>query len=71
VQKSEAGKVVKAGKTGGKLGMLVTLGQRRTEELRLALVEQVAQNANRKARLEELEEIMTTFKEEYNPNFND
>lgn len=71
VQRSEAGKVVKAGKSGGKLGVLVTLAKARTEELRQALVAEVAQNADRKIRLEELEEIMTTFKTEYNPNFND
>lgn len=70
-KRSEEGKVVTSGKTGGRLGQLVELGKRRTEELRFALASQIAQNADRKARLEELEEIMATFKKEYNPNFND
>jgi protein kinase C substrate 80K-H len=71
IRRSEVGKVTQAGKIGGKLGILIETAKRRTKELRGALVMEVAQNRISKARLEKLEAIMTTFKEEYNPNFND
>jgi protein kinase C substrate 80K-H len=71
IRRNEAGKVVKAGKTSGKLGILIAMAQRRTQELRSALLVELAQKSINKARLEKLEAIMTTFKEEYNPNFND
>jgi protein kinase C substrate 80K-H len=71
IRRSEVGKVTKAGKTGGNLGILIETAKRRTKELRSALVMEVARNGINKARLEKLEAIMTTFKEEYNPNFND
>ncbi|CAK3819034.1 related to alpha glucosidase II beta subunit [Lecanosticta acicola] len=72
VRKSEAGKVVKSsGGTGGKIGQLVDLGSRRTEELRSKLKDVRFKLTDSQSRLKQLESIMSTFHEEYNPNFND
>jgi protein kinase C substrate 80K-H len=71
-KKKETGKLVQpAGSKGGKLGVLVGLAQKRTEELRSSLIATRAELSAGRSRLQNLEAIMTTFKEEYNPNFND
>lgn len=71
-QRREAGKIVKpAGSKGGKLSVLVGIAQKRMSELRNSLVTTRSELHVKKSRLEQLEAIMSTFKEEYNPNFND
>ncbi|EGP89620.1 uncharacterized protein MYCGRDRAFT_69270 [Zymoseptoria tritici IPO323] len=71
-KRKETGKVVQpAGSKGGKLGVLVGLAQKRTEELRTSLLATREELNSGRSRLQQLEGIMTTFKEEYNPNFND
>ena len=70
-ERQERGKVVKKPGSGGKLSMLIHLVKDRIEELREALVEVRSQRDMSKARIAELEGILTTFKTEYNPNFND
>jgi protein kinase C substrate 80K-H len=50
---------------------LVGLARQRTEELRDHLVRVRQERDTSKDRVKELEAILTTFKEEYNPNFND
>ena len=70
-ERQERGKVVKRPGSGGKLSMLIQLAKDRIEELREALIEVRSQRDMGKARIAELEGILTTFKEEYNPNFND
>ncbi|KAL2056746.1 hypothetical protein ABVK25_003141 [Lepraria finkii] len=70
-ERQERGRVVKKRGAGGKLSMLVQLAKDRIEELRESLVEVRNQRDTGKARIAELEAILTTFKEEYNPNFND
>lgn len=70
-ERQERGRVVKKPGAGGKLSMLVQLAKDRIEELRESLVEVRNQRDTGKARIAELEAILTTFKEEYNPNFND
>ena len=70
-ERQERGKVVKRPGSGGKLSMLAQLARDRIEELREALIEVRSQREMSKARVAELEGILTTFKEEYNPNFND
>lgn len=71
-QRKEAGKVVKpAGSKGGKLSVLVGIAQNRMSELRNSLVTTRSELNVKKSKLEQLEAIMKTFKEEYNPNFND
>ena len=71
VEREERGRVVKKPKEGGKLGVLVQLAKDRIGDLRAALVEVRLQRDVAKARVFELEELLTKFKEEYNPNFND
>ena len=70
-ERRERGKVVKKPGSGGRLSMLTQLAKDRIEELREALVEVRSQRDTSRARVAELEGILTTFKEEYNPNFND
>lgn len=73
VQRKEAGKVVSSGggSTGGKLGQLVEIGRRRTDELRTQLTSVRSDLLTSRTRLEKLEEVLSKFHEEYNPNFND
>ncbi|KAI4849422.1 hypothetical protein E4T44_03356 [Aureobasidium sp. EXF-8845] len=72
VERREKGKIVKSqGAKQGKMGVLVGLARQRTEELRDHLVRVRQERDTSKDRVKELEAILTTFKEEYNPNFND
>ena len=70
-ERQERGKLVKKPKEGGKLGSLVQLAKDRMVELREALIEVRSERDLGRSRVEELEGILKTFKEEYNPNFND
>ncbi|KAI4162865.1 MAG: hypothetical protein LQ342_003582 [Letrouitia transgressa] len=71
-ERQERGKVVKSpGKERNKVGVLAQLTKDRIEELRTSLMQTREQRDNAKARVEDLEGILATFKEEYNPNFND
>ncbi len=71
-ERQERGKVVKKPGVGGsKLSMLAQLAKDRIEELRETLVEVRGQRDTGKSRIAELEGILSLFKEEYNPNFND
>ncbi|KAK5128553.1 hypothetical protein LTR85_003224 [Meristemomyces frigidus] len=73
VERKEKGKVVRGNvpKKAGKLGVLVGLAKQRTEELRETLERVRGERDSSTSRLQELEGILSTFKEEYNPNFND
>jgi protein kinase C substrate 80K-H len=71
VERSEKGKVVRPEGTGGKLGVLLGLAKKRVQELRDTLDKVLDQRDDLKDRVDELEEILRKFKEEYNPNFND
>lgn len=71
VERSERGKVVKSPGKGNKVTVLAGLAKRRIEELREFLVDLRVQRDGARERIKELETILTTFKEEYNPNFND
>ena len=70
-ERREQAKVVHAPKEGGKIGVLMGLAKQRTEELRSTLEDVRARRDDYRNRLNQLEGIMATFKEEYNPNFND
>ncbi|KAI0021737.1 glucosidase II beta subunit-like protein-domain-containing protein [Xylariomycetidae sp. FL0641] len=70
VERSERGKVVKTEGTG-KLGVLAGLAKTRINELRDALSQVLGERHQLQDRLAELEGILSAFKEEYNPNFND
>ncbi|KAK6436809.1 hypothetical protein LTR95_006999 [Oleoguttula sp. CCFEE 5521] len=73
VERREKGRVVKGSVSSkaGKLGLLVGLAKQRTNELRESLIRVRNERDANKGRLQDLEKLLTTFKEEYNPNFND
>lgn len=70
VQKQEQSKVVR-GKKNGKVNVLAEVAKGRVGELRDALVEVRQERDESRSLVKELEEILTKFKDEYNPNFND
>ncbi|KAF6798818.1 glucosidase 2 subunit beta precursor [Colletotrichum sojae] len=70
-ERAERGKVVQGEGSGGKLGNLVSLAKGRIQELRETLEDVVAQRDELRNKVTELEGILSRFKEEYNPNFND
>ena len=70
-EKQERAKVIKGPGKATKVNVLAGLAKDRIEELRESLIEVRKQRETAKARLVELETILATFKEEYNPNFND
>ncbi|KAF9886021.1 hypothetical protein FE257_012077 [Aspergillus nanangensis] len=70
IEKQERSKVVK-GKKAGKVNVLAQVAKGRVEELRNALEEVRHERDEVRSRVMELEAILSTFKVEYNPNFND
>jgi protein kinase C substrate 80K-H len=72
-EKKEKYRVVRPGGAagGGKLGVLLGLAKGRVDELRNTLVRTITQRDAMVERVHELESILSTFKEEHNPNFND
>lgn len=71
VERRERGKIVQSAGKGSKVTVLAGLAKGRIEELRAALIDiRLQRDAGRK-RIRELEALLTTFKAEYNPNFND
>ncbi|RYC84715.1 hypothetical protein BFJ63_vAg12381 [Fusarium oxysporum f. sp. narcissi] len=70
-EQQDKGKVVREGPGSGKLGVLVGLAKTRVNELRDTLDKVVTQRDALKERVGELEELLTKFKTDYNPNFND
>jgi protein kinase C substrate 80K-H len=71
-EKREKLKVVKGGSgKAGRAGVLAGLAKARVDELRSNLVEVRKQRDVLDGRLTELEETLSTLKQEYNPNFND
>ncbi|KAF4547097.1 Glucosidase II beta subunit-like protein 1 [Elsinoe fawcettii] len=70
-EKRERNRMAKSGGKAGEVSILINQAKQRTQELRDNLVRVREQRDVVKTRLEELEQLLTTFKEEYNPNFND
>ncbi|KAE8357313.1 glucosidase II beta subunit-like protein-domain-containing protein [Aspergillus caelatus] len=70
IEKQERSKVV-TGKKAGKVNVLAQVAKGRVEELRTALAEVRKERDETRSRVKELEEILSKFKVEYNPNFND
>ncbi|OTA96259.1 hypothetical protein M434DRAFT_393106 [Hypoxylon sp. CO27-5] len=70
VERQERFKVVK-NEGPGKLGVLAGLAKTRVNELRDTLSKVMGERNQLMAKVQELEGILTEFKEEYNPNFND
>ncbi|KAL2882577.1 hypothetical protein SGCOL_001779 [Colletotrichum sp. CLE4] len=71
IERSEKGKIVKGEGSGGKLGTLLNLAKTRVTELRETLEDVVAHRDELQSKVKELEGILSRFKEEHNPNFND
>lgn len=71
LERKERGKVVKSTGTGNTGTILASLAKDRIEELRETLISVRAQRDAGRARIQELETILSTFKQAYNPNFND
>lgn len=71
IEASERNRVVRSSGSGGKVGVLAGLARQRVDELRDTLIRVRGERDEKAKRLAELEAIMTTFKVEYNPNFND
>jgi protein kinase C substrate 80K-H len=71
VERAEKGKIVRGAGKGGKLGVLSGLAKVRMEELTENINRIKGERETARSRIGELEEILTRFKEEYNPNFND
>lgn len=71
VEDAERKVVRTSGKGKGKVNALAGIAKARVDELRDALLEVRRQRDETQSRLKELEEILTKFKIEYNPNFND
>ena len=71
VERRERGRVVKTAGKGSPTTILAGLTKERIEELREFLIDVRSQRDSYRSRIEELETILMTFKEEYNPNFND
>ncbi|KAK4118902.1 hypothetical protein N657DRAFT_650779 [Parathielavia appendiculata] len=71
IERSERNSMVKVKGQGGKLEILVNLAKNRISELRNALDKVLDQRDDLQDRVEQLEEILTKLKDEYNPNFND
>lgn len=70
VERREKGRAVRETGTG-KIGTLVGLVRERIDELRENLERVRGERNTYRERLAELEGILATFKDEYNPNFND
>ncbi|KMU90048.1 glucosidase 2 subunit beta [Coccidioides immitis H538.4] len=70
VRARDRGKAAK-GKKQGKVNVLAGLAKNRVEELRTSLIDVRLQKDRLHDRLVALEGILSKFKEEYNPNFND
>lgn len=72
LERKEKGRVIRkeVAKTG-KIAVLTSLAKQRTSELRENLRRVKEQRDDSHSRLQELEELLKTFKEDYNPNFND
>ncbi|KAK0304899.1 hypothetical protein LTR01_007103 [Friedmanniomyces endolithicus] len=72
VERREKGKVGRGPvQKVGKMGVLVGLAKQRSEELRETLARVREERDASRGRVQELEGVLMTFKEEYNPNFND
>jgi Chromosome segregation ATPases len=70
-EKAERARVAKPEGPKGKLGVLLSLAKSRVSELRNALDKVLDQRDDLRDRVEQLEDILTKLKEEYNPNYND
>lgn len=71
VEIKEKGKVVKGSPGGSRVNVLAGIAKDRIEELRTNLLSVRSQRDIYHNKLKQLEEILTNFRVDYNPNFND
>ncbi|KAK4993170.1 hypothetical protein LTR50_000656 [Elasticomyces elasticus] len=73
VERREKGRVVRGSgeRKTSRINVLAGLARQRIDELRDTLIRVRQERNSSKDRVKELEAILSTFKEEYNPNFND
>lgn len=71
VERLERRKVARGAASGGKLGELLDMSKNRVDELRETLELVIKQRDEARGKVAELEGVLRTFREEYNPNFND
>ena len=71
VERRERGRVVGSKGKGSKVTVLAGLAKQRVEELRNSLVGVAEKRDELRSKVRKLEAILTSFKREYNPNFND
>ena len=71
LERQERGKVIRGAGKGGKATVLASLAKQKIEELTEHAHRLRSERDMAHARIDELESILSRFKEEYNPNFND
>lgn len=71
IETAEKSKIVRKVGTGGKAAVLAGLAKDKLAAHRESLVHVMTQRAAENIRLTELENLLATFQQEYNPNFND
>lgn len=71
IERAERGKVVKGAGKAGKVTVLAGLAKQRIQELTDNINRLRNERDSARARVADLEGMLTRFKEEYNPNFND
>jgi len=71
IERRERGKIVASKGKGSKVTILAGLAKQRVEELRDRLLWAMERRNVLQDKVKELELILSTFKEQYNPNFND
>ncbi|KAF4546709.1 Mannose-6-phosphate receptor binding protein [Lasiodiplodia theobromae] len=72
IEQQEKAKLAQRSKKGtGKFSALAAVAKQHVEDLKEALTRVRAERDASRERVAELEQILSTFKEEYNPNFND
>ena len=70
-EKREKARLARSGGKTGKVAQLIGLAKQRVDELRKNAEDVRKERDDQTSRVKELETILSTFKEEYNPNFND
>lgn len=70
-ERKDRGRMFRGSGKGGKARVLAGLAKTRIEELRETLEAIKTQRDDLKSRLAQLEEVLTRFRSEHNPNFND
>lgn len=71
IERAERGKIAKGAGKGGKVTVLAGLAKQRIQELTDNIHRLRNERDSARARVADLEGMLTRFKEEYNPNFND